>query len=262
MASPRPLRALYCTDTYPPQLNGVSVVTALSVAGLRRRGWEVAVVAPSYPEPTPDPFSSIAHDLAADRLDALPSMPLPVYHDLRLSFGARGAIERVVREFRPDLVHCATEFVIGRNGQRCALRHGIPVVSSYHTDFSRYAVAYGFPWLRGSVQRYLASFHKRSRRVYTPGAAARDELAGFGISTVQLWGRGVDIERFTPARRDRSLRQAYGGDGAVLFLHVGRLAAEKGVERILQAFGAARRSAPPGRDLRLIVAGTGPREAA
>ena len=43
------MRVLYCTDTYPPQMNGVSVVTALSVAGLTRRGWECAVVAPRYP---------------------------------------------------------------------------------------------------------------------------------------------------------------------------------------------------------------------
>src|SRR6516225_2791587 len=46
----RPPRVLFCTDTYPPQVNGVSVVTALSVAGLRERGWECAVVAPTYPE--------------------------------------------------------------------------------------------------------------------------------------------------------------------------------------------------------------------
>jgi phosphatidylinositol alpha 1,6-mannosyltransferase len=38
------MRVLYCTDTYPPQLNGVSIVTALSVAGLTRLGWQCAVV--------------------------------------------------------------------------------------------------------------------------------------------------------------------------------------------------------------------------
>ena len=41
---------------------------------------------------------------------------------------------------------------------------------------------------------------------------------------------------------------------------MGRLAAEKGVERILDAFAAARARMPAGRDIRLIVAGTGPRE--
>ena len=46
------MRVLFCTDTYLPQVNGVSIVTALSVAGLTRLGWECAVVAPEYPEDT------------------------------------------------------------------------------------------------------------------------------------------------------------------------------------------------------------------
>ena len=42
-------RVLYFTDTYPPQVNGVSVVTELSVNGLRNRGWDCMVIAPEYP---------------------------------------------------------------------------------------------------------------------------------------------------------------------------------------------------------------------
>ena len=33
------MRVLFCTDTYLPQMNGVSVVTAVSVEGLARAGW-------------------------------------------------------------------------------------------------------------------------------------------------------------------------------------------------------------------------------
>ncbi len=51
-------RLLYCTDTYLPQVNGVSVVTALSVAGMRERGWEVAVIAPKYEEAVDEPYAN------------------------------------------------------------------------------------------------------------------------------------------------------------------------------------------------------------
>src|SRR6478672_1681430 len=54
----RPPRVLFCTDTYPPQVNGVSVVTALSVAGLRERGWRCAVIAPRYPSQSFDAFDA------------------------------------------------------------------------------------------------------------------------------------------------------------------------------------------------------------
>lgn len=257
----RPLRALYCTDTYPPQVNGVSVVTALSVHGLIQRGWEVAVIGPTYPPVASDPFG--APDTTARRPQQLTisSLPLPGYPDIRLAAPAVRTIDRFIAAFEPDLVHSATEFVIGRLGQRQAQRRGLPIVSSYHTDFSRYTESYGAPWLRGTVRDYIGRFHRRSRKVFTPGLLARDELTALGVGAVEVWGRGVDVNVFHPRHRNPMLRQAYGGPDAFILLHVGRLAAEKGVERILEGFGAAQRALPE-REVRLIVAGVGPREAA
>jgi len=76
-----------------------------------------------------------------------------------------------------------------------------------------------------------------------------------------VWGRGVDTTAFAPERRSQSLRSAYGLENTVIFLHVGRLAAEKGVDRIVRAFARARESLPAG-SARLIIAGAGPEEEA
>src|SRR6478609_5071178 len=224
-------RVLYCTDTYPPQVNGVSVVTALSVAGLRARGWDCTVVAPRYPRVLP-------HGPAARESDAalveIPSVAFPPYPDIRLAAPSYGRIADVVRRFKPDIVHSATEFMIGRLGQVAAKRAGICRLSSYHTDFSRYAEAYGFPALRPTVSRYIGRFHRRSARVFTPSEPARDDLNRFGVSAVEVWGRGVDTSAFAPEHRSGALRSTYGVDDAVVFLHVGRLAAEKGVDVIVR----------------------------
>jgi len=251
-----PLRALYCSDTYPPQVNGVSVVTALSVEGLRNRGWEVEVVAPRYPADQLNPFAPGGSAVAID----IPSLPMPLYPDLRLAAPALATMARAVDRFRPHIIHSATEFMIGRLGQRAGARLGIPLVSSYHTDFSRYAGSYGLPWLRAPVGQYLARFHRRSQRVFTPGHPARQDLGRLGVTEVEVWGRGVDITTFHPAKSDRSLRRAYASDEALLFLHVGRLAAEKGVERILAAFRRARLQLGTRQPMHLIIAGSGPRE--
>jgi glycosyltransferase involved in cell wall biosynthesis len=153
--------------------------------------------------------------------------------------------------------------MIGWMGQREAIRRGIPVVSSYHTDFSRYAEAYGVPRLRGTVQRYLRRFHQRSARVYTPGVGACEELAALGVGNVEVWGRGVDLALFDPAHRDRSALTIPGVDAnTFVFLHVGRLAAEKGVERILDAYRSAQALLSAGRATHLIIAGDGPKREA
>ena len=255
------MRVLFCTDTYPPQVNGVSIVTALSVTGLGRLGWDCAVVAPRYPAAAHVQWGSAEEEFRSSsvELTSVSSLPLPLYPDVRLALGASTPVRDVVQRFRPDLVHCATEFGIGRAGQVAAIRAGLPLVSSYHTDFGRYAVAYGMPWLRRLVTAHLARFHRRSRRVYTPSTVSRAEVLALGVTDVQTWGRGVDVEMFHPGRRSQEMRAALGMGSRFTFLYVGRLAAEKCVENVIEAFRVASGLLPRGM-IHLVIAGTGPRE--
>lgn len=249
------MRVLYCTDTYPPQVNGVSVVTELSVRGLERRGWECAVISPRHTT-TPEASPHVQwHTTIA-------SVGLPVYPDVRVAAPAYLTVARAIERFQPDLVHCQTEFVIGRLGQIAAQRAGIPLVSSYHTDFSKYTAAYGAGWLRPAVSRYIGRFHRRSLRTYTPSGPAKADLGRFGVDAVEVWGRGVNVQTFSPARRSETLRDAYRLHDAFVLLHVGRFAPEKGVERIVEAFRLACDLVPGGaKRLRLVLAGSGPSEA-
>jgi phosphatidylinositol alpha 1,6-mannosyltransferase len=240
-------------------VNGVSVVTALTVEGLVARGWECAVVAPRYPQHLPAVFGAALERVAP--VTTVASIPMPGYADIRLARPGDGRITRAIERFLPDVVHCATEFAIGWTGLRTAHRLGIPVTTSYHTDFGRYTDAYGVPWLRGAVDRHLARFHASALRTFTPSDVARAELARIGVAHGVTWGRGVDVGQFHRRKRSDLLREAYAEPGACIFLHVGRLAAEKGVEQIVRAFHLARQRLPEGA-MHLVVAGSGPRERA
>ena len=253
---------VYCTDTYPPQVNGVSVVTGLAVAGLRKRGWRVVVIAPRYPKEPQIGVRQFVNDFGtADHHVEIPSVPFPPYPDIRLAAPAYGRIADTIQSFKPDLVHCATEFMIGRLGQTAALRAGVPLATSYHTDFARYTEAYGAPQLRKAVSGYIARFHRRGVRTYTPSEAARGDLLDLGVQDVEVWGRTIDIRAFSPDKYDPLLRVLNGWERKFVLLHVGRLAAEKGVHRILDAFAVARDLLPVG-SIHLVIAGGGPEEAA
>ena len=98
---------LFATDTYPPQVNGVSVVSALSVEGLSKRGWECAVIAPRYPASRDPAVFALDEDgtqrVANETLTTIPSAPLPVYPDIRLSLPSPWRVQRAIAEFAPDL---------------------------------------------------------------------------------------------------------------------------------------------------------------
>ncbi len=245
------MRALYFTDTYPPQVNGVSVVTELSARGLIARGWEVGVVAPRYP-PGADVFGGTRREV----LLAPPSWPIPNYPEIRVMAPVMGEALRTARRFAPDLIHCATEFVAGRLGQWVARKLRVPMVTSYHTDFGRYMQSYGLPRLQGVMTRYLTRFHRRADRTFTPSHATRTELLERGIDRAVVWGCGVDAARFHPGERSTEVRWSLAPEDSFIFLHVGRMAPEKSVDRIVAAFARCR--ARLGSRVTLVLAGDGP----
>lgn len=248
------MRILFCTDTYPPQVNGVSVVTALSVQGLRERGWDVEVIAPRYPDGDADIFGAgVSHA----QVTSIASIPLPGYRDIRLAAPARGRVREVIDRFKPDIVHSATEFVIGRMGQRAARDRGLVITTSYHTDFAKYTSSYGVPFLRGPVQRWIRRFHAHAARIFTPSEPSRQDLLTLGLHDVEVWGRGVDDVLFHASKRSLALRQRHSLGNAFTFLHVGRLAPEKGVDVLLEAFRQVEVALGPDQ-VKLVVAGAGP----
>jgi glycosyltransferase involved in cell wall biosynthesis len=237
------MRLAVCTDAYAPQLNGAALVTARSVHGLRALDWQVDVVT--------------ATRAADGEATGVPSVPLPFYGDVRIALPLYRRIADALDATRPDLVHCPTEFVVGTLGAIAARRRGIPVVTSYHTDFTRYAAAYGIGWLAAGVGGHLARFHRRAQRTYTPSRHAATWLASQGVRGVEVWGRGVDSTHFHPRHRDDALRRRLGGDERFTFVTVGRLAPEKSVGDVLAAFARAR-ALLPARSVRLVVVGDGP----
>ena len=254
------MRVIYCTDTYLPQVNGVSVVTDVSVRGLLKLGWQVEVIAPRYPEHSASARHDVFGAIANTPVHSIRSLPAPRYPELRMALPDAWTVYRAIRDARPDLVHCATEFMIGRLGMWAANRLGIPVVTSYHTNFGQYADVYGLGRLGGVLERYLAG-ERAAWRTYTPSEASRGELLRLGVEDVEVWGRGVDLEQFRPDRRSVALRTSLGVRRAFTFLHVGRLAPEKNVGVVLRAFGKLLDRVGPD-SVRLVIAGTGPDEPA
>jgi glycosyltransferase involved in cell wall biosynthesis len=142
---------------------------------------------------------------------------------------------------------------MGLAGLHCARRFGIPAVSSYHTDLSRYMPYYRLPFLSESVWRYLVWFHRQCRLNFYPSQSTGQVLAERGIPHLRYWGRGVDTTLFHPGKRDGLLRRRLGP--GPLLLYVGRLAPEKNLDVLFTAFEQVRGAYP---EAKLVLAGDGP----
>ena len=238
------------TETFPPEINGVAMTFGVIAGELGRRGHSVAVYRPWRPDlpsaRTGDPYRQVP----------MPGVPIPGYGLLRLGLPAGGRLRRDWAADRPDLVHVATEGPLGLSAIKAARALGIPVTSSFHTNFHAYTRHYKMSLLRRAALGWLRYVHNLTQATFAPTTALCTELAGMGFKGTALLSRGVDTRQFSPARRSDPLRLAWGAapeDPVVL--HAGRMAAEKNYPLLLRAFTAMGRANPR---CRFVLVGDGP----
>jgi phosphatidylinositol alpha 1,6-mannosyltransferase len=123
-------------------------------------------------------------------------------------------------------------------------------VAVYQTHIAGFAQHYGLSGVSFLADSVVRAVHRSADLTLAPSRQCVDYLAGLGVQRIRLWGRGVDMGRFSPARRSRALREHWGPDGRPVVGFVGRLAPEKGVH-MLAGLAASR-------DVRVVIVGDGP----
>lgn len=243
------LRIAVVTETYPPEVNGVALTLKRVVDGLRERGHRVQLVRPRQ---SADPKQ--AGDEMADVL--MRGMPIPRYPHLQLGLPSRKQLEPLWSLERPDLVHVATEGPLGWSALRVARKLRIPVTSDFRTNFHAYSSHYGMGWLSKPIMAYLKRFHNQTGTTMVPTQGLADRLSQAGFERLEVVGRGVDAQLFDPALRDDGLRLSWGANvDTPVMLCVGRLAREKNLPLLIQAYAQVRLVQP---DIRLVLVGDGP----
>jgi glycosyltransferase involved in cell wall biosynthesis len=247
------LNLVLVTETYAPEINGVSMTLGRLVDGLAARGHRITIVRPRQRHESTR--YSVTQRLACRQV-RLPGVPIPGYPQLRLGLPAARRLGKLWALNRPDLVHVATEGPLGASAITTARRMGIPVTSSFHTNFDQYTRDYRIGWFKPVVAAWLRHIHNRTLRTFAPTRDLCARLETEGYRNVRLLSRGVDTTLFNPARRDDALRAAWGvePDGLAV-IHVGRLAAEKNYPLLFRAFDAIKAVQPKAR---LVIVGDGP----
>jgi 1,2-diacylglycerol 3-alpha-glucosyltransferase len=259
------MRVLLTTESFLPYLSGVTVSVDALARGLGAAGHEVLVLAPraatgmappDLGSPGPDPRIAWVPSYQLPRV-APPGYRMP--WPLPSTAGLRDA-----RAFRPDVVHAHSPFVSGLMGRSIARRAAAPLVFTHHTRFGDYRHYLGpFAGVGARLtDAYLRRFWAASSAVIAPSRDLADEIAARLPASrqgrVHVVPTGVDVDRIR-ATAPHDVRGPHGwGTGTIVVATLGRLAPEKSVDELLDAFVHAGAADPR---LRFLVIGGGPSEA-
>lgn len=228
------MRIALFTETFLPKVDGIVTRLCHTIEHLQRAGDQVLIVAPD---------GDITEYKGA-RVYGISGFPLPLYPELKLAL-PRPAIGYVLEEFQPDIIHVVNPAVLGLAGLFYGKVLKIPLVASYHTHLPQYLQHYGLGMLEGLLWELLKASHNQAQLNLCTSTAMMQELTAHGIERVELWQRGVDTELFHPELASAQMRShlSQGHPESPLLLYVGRLSAEKEIERIkpvLDAIPSAR----------------------
>lgn len=236
------MRIALFTETFYPKVDGIVTRLCHTVEQLQRAGDEVLVVSPDY---------GISEYKGA-KVHGVAGYPLPLYPELKLAFPTP-SLRRAIEQFQPDLIHVVNPAVLGLGGIYYAKSLRIPLVASYHTHLPQYLHHYGLGMLEPILWEFLKGAHNQAELNLCTSMAMVEELRNHAIERVDLWQRGVDTELFQPSLANSEMRDrlTQGHPQSPLLLFVGRLGAEKEIDRIKPVLEAIP-------DARLALVGDGP----
>ena len=248
LADSDPLRVALFTGNYNHIEDGVSRTLGRLVGYLEERGHRVLVIGPTVSDP---PLEQPGTFVEA------PSTSFPARPEYRLTTGFPTALRRRVEAFVPHLVHVASPDVLGHRAVTWGRKQGLPVVSTYHTHFPSYLGYWGPGWLEPLSWVVARRFYGHCDEVYVPTPTLLDELRDHGIdTTLRLWPRGIELDRFRPARRSEAWRAGRGFElSDVVVSFVSRLVKEKGLDVFIEVVRRLQQSGAP---VRALVVGDGP----
>ncbi len=134
----------------------------------------------------------------------------------------------------------------------------LPIWGTYHTALPQYAqYLTGDTGMEELMWKYIIWFYNQMDLVFAPSASTAEELHQRGIDPVKirLYPRGVDVERFHPAKRNGVLEKRYQIKEGLKLLYVGRVSKEKNLPLLATVFNSLLPRHP---ELKLIIVGDGP----
>ncbi|CAN5133646.1 glycosyltransferase family 1 protein [soil metagenome] len=248
------MRIAMFTDRYYPDIDGISIHVHELCLALSKKGHAVVLYAP---KPDDDNQQIQTSEFI---IRYIPCIPLPLAWDARMAFPFSIEILSEMKEFKADVVHFHTPFMIGFQGVIAAKLLNIPLVGTFHTYFMEpeYLKRIGLDKMKLDKNEILHKvgwnysnfFYDRADIVISPSKYARDDLIKNHLKAkIEVISNGIECT-IGKINSVFNLPERY-------FLYVGRMSKEKNIDELIEAFAQVSRNIS---DISLVLVGTGPEE--
>jgi 1,2-diacylglycerol 3-alpha-glucosyltransferase len=221
------------TEAYYPIISGVSVSVDNLAIELSKLGHEVIIFTNKHERAKKE-----------DRVIRFNAMRLPFkgMREYRIAKVTNKMIKEVMA-LNLDIVHCHTEFTMGRLGMKVAKRQNLPIVHTYHTMYEDYVhfISKFLTWpLKPLAIRLGLHFANRSNAVIFPTNKVAEKFKQYGYKKAyHIIPTGIYIDRFQESKLDpvklEKIKKDHKQSGLHL-IYVGRVSREKNLDELFRTY--------------------------
>jgi len=182
--------------------------------------------------------------------------------DYYIGRGLSARDRRALTEFGPTVCHITAPDSASLDVIRYARDRQLPLMGTYHSNIVDYMDHYGLYWIKPLLSAFFKHNYNFLQTLYVPTPFIKNKLIQGDkldrCTNIQIWGRGIDLQKFSPAHRSAAFREKLGiRPDEVVLLFVGRLVVEKRPDIFANV---VRRLYQHGYPFRALVVGAGPYE--
>jgi 1,2-diacylglycerol 3-alpha-glucosyltransferase len=242
------------TDAYFPIISGVSVSVNILKQELTKLGHEVVVVTLNHP--------NAEQEQGVYRFKGK-FLPMKGMNEYSIAKVTKKKVQKMI-EMNFDVIHCHTEFTMGRLGRKVARKNNIPIIHTYHTMYDDYlhfiSKALIRP-LRWASKYYFRSFANSASEVVFPTIKVKKTFDKYGYNKpFHIIPTGIYLDQFRKInykeKENNRLKKTLGiDDDEMVLLFLGRLSVEKSIETLIINYSKLIKKHTK---TKLLVAGGGP----
>ncbi len=219
------------TNTYLPHVGGVARSVDFFSQDLRKRGHEVLVVAPTFPE---------AREIGSVKEGMLRVPAIQNFNgsDFSVRIPIPFIIDQKIDGFQPDIVHSHHPFLLGDAAMRAARYRRLPLVFTHHTLYERYThyVSADSEVMKRFAIHLVTEYANLCTRVVAPSESVARLIRKRGVNRpIAEIPTGVDVDFFREGQGGRFRRKMTIPDDVRVIGHLGRLAPEKNLSYLADA---------------------------
>ncbi|WP_456324853.1 glycosyltransferase [Desulfonauticus submarinus] len=232
------LKILLGSETYPPNTNGAAIFVHRLANNLAKFGHQVMVVAPS--PKFKDIIQKKNKNLTIYRIKSISLKPVHPYFRVISKINLQNTIEKIVKDFQPDIIHIHNHFLVGRTCLAVAKKRYIPIIGTNHfmpDNLLEYFPKFVEEELKKYMWKDFLKVYNKLDYVTAPSKAAVKMIVDLGLKVpTKVISNGIDLRRFSPHKPDKNLYKKYNIDPSLpTFVFVGRLERDKNIDLILKA---------------------------